>query len=80
MTETKDYFKHHAYVGLGLIAVSLFLHGFWHYFVLLGGWWLLTDDIGQEIMKMFDPEFRSPINILFRYLWGLTGWDWPFKY
>lgn len=78
MTEIKK--MHHAYIGLAIMAVSFFFDGWIKWTLLIVGYTIFVDDVEQEITKIYIPEFRSPMNILFRYLWGLTGWTWPFKF
>ena len=70
---------HHLYIGLLLIIIAIFLRGFWHYTTLIIGVWLASDDIGQEIIKLTRPDYQSPVNILFHYLWEkIFGTWWPF--
>jgi hypothetical protein len=76
----KDYWKHHAYIGLGIMALAYLFHGWAWWVVFLSGFAIFVDDVEQEITKIYIPEFRSPLNVLFRYLWSLTGFNWPFKY
>ena len=70
---------HHLYIGIFFIVWGIFETGFWHYAFLLFGFHLFCDDLGQEIIKLKKPDYRSPINIFFRYLWHLGFGDWwPF--
>ena len=74
MTEIAETFEpfefHHLYWGLMAIILSLFLHGFWHYLALIGGVYAVADDVCRH---------TGGLHELFCYLWGLTGWNWPFN-
>jgi len=59
---------HHLYYGIIAFIISLFMHGFWHYFLLMSGVYMIADDICQH---------SGGLHALFVYLWGLTGWKWP---
>ena len=50
---------HHAYYGLGLLALALYFNS-WTLYVI--GAWLLVDDVYQHRRQVKEPSYHSPIH------------------
>ena len=65
---------HHLYWGVLLLSLAWLLrkkeNRTWFYACLIVGVYMIADDLCQH---------TGGLHALFVYLWGLTGWPWPFN-